>query len=174
MAGVVTQSAGLVRQKAYNAVYGGGTRAALDGVVRPIQSPYSFYAIKSFFLHWAANKGNLDLQFIPYTDAQQTTANGYQPLAAGAATVYVWYMIAHRTTGTTAAFQELVDDADDNTSTTVITAQRINAAGQEAIFVWPNGFPFATEITITSVTAIGGGTSSTATHGTDGFLIVGV
>lgn len=67
---LATQNANLVRQKAYNAVYGTGTGTATNSV-----SPHHFYAIKALFLHLAANKRNPDLQFVAYT-AEQATANG--------------------------------------------------------------------------------------------------
>jgi hypothetical protein len=169
MAGVVLVNANLVRQKAYNAVYGTGKIVATLNSV----SPYHFYAVKSFFLHMAANKGNPDLQFIPYAAEDIIANNGYQPIAAGAATLYMWFMKARRTSGTTASFQAIHDAADNSATTTTLTTQLINKTGQSAIFVWPDGFPVATEITISAATAVGGATESTAADATDGFLIVG-
>jgi hypothetical protein len=168
MAGVVVESAGKVRQKAYNAVYGTGVGTAVDSV-----SPYHFYAIKAFFLHMAANKSNPDLQYIPYSAEQIIASGGYQPLGAGAATLYVWFMKARRSSATTASFQQIFDATDNTTATATIVTQQINLTGQQALFVWPNGFPVATEITIAADTTVEGGTESTAALSTDGFLIVG-
>lgn len=168
MAGVVSQNANLVRQKAYNAVYGSGTGTSTDSV-----SPYFFYAVKALFLHLAINKGNPDLQFIPYAAEDITTNNGYQPIGAGAATLYAWFIKGRRTSGTTASFQAVHDAADNSATTTTLTTQRLNASGQATIQVWPNGFPVATQITISAATAVGGATESSAADASDGFLIVG-
>lgn len=164
------QSAGLVRQKAYNAVYGSGTGTTTNTV-----SPYHFYAIKSFFLYWAANKGNLDLQFIPYTAEQATTNAGYNP-DIGPSTLYVWFAKARRTSGTTAAFETLLDGAssgDSDAVTTQISVNRIRATGDQFITVWPTGFALATDLTIASTTTLGGATESSAANSSDGFVIVG-
>jgi hypothetical protein len=163
---VSVQNANLVRQKAYNAVYSplGSSTSAV--------SPYHFYAIKAFFLHWAANKGNLDLQFIPYS-AEQAVTNPGVDLTTGAGTLYVWYAKARRTTGTTASFQALHDAADNALTTTTVATQKINAVGQQFILVHPNGVAFATSLTISAATAVGGATESSAADATDGFVIVG-
>lgn len=167
---LATQNANLVRQKAYNAVYGTGTGTSTDSV-----SPYHFYAVKAFFLHMAINKGNPDLQFIPYTAEQATTNGGYSP-DIDAANVYAWFGKARRTSGTTAAFETLLDgttSGDSDAVTTQITVQRIRLTGQQFFFVWPNGFAIATDLTIASTTTLGGATESTAANSTDGFVIVG-
>jgi hypothetical protein len=169
MAGVVTQSANLVRQKAYNAVYGTGTGTSTDSV-----SPYFFYAVKALFLHLAINKGNPDLQFIPYTAAQDITAAGYLPLGAGACTLYAWFTKATRTSLTTKAYDTIRDATDNTTTDATIATQMTNLAGQQAIMVWPNGFPVATELVITSTTAVDGQTeTTTAALASNGFVIVG-
>jgi len=162
---VSTQNANLVRQKAYNAVYSplGTTTSAI--------SPYHFYAIKAFFLHWAANKGNPDLQFIPFT-AEQAVTNLGTDLTTGAGTLYVWFAKARRTTGTTAAFVALHDAADNSATTTTLATQKINATGQQYILVHPNGVPFATSLAISSATAVGGATESATADAADGFVIV--
>jgi hypothetical protein len=161
------QSANLVRQKAYNAVYGSGTGTTTDSV-----SPYHFYAVKAFFLHMACNKGNPDLQFFPYT-AEQITTNGGLDADVGACTLYVWFMKARRTSGTTSSFQAIHDADDNSATTTTITTQRIKATGEQAFFVWPNGQPIATDIVLSAATAVGGATESSAADATDGFLIIG-
>lgn len=168
MAGFVADSGNHVRQKAYNAVYGTGTGTTTDSV-----SPYHFYAIKAFFLHMAANKGNPDLQFLPYSAEDITTDTGAQPIAAGACTLYVWFVKARRTSGTTASFQAIHDAATNGATTTTIATQLINATGQQELMVWPNGMPIATEIVISAATAVGGATESTAANAADGFVIIG-
>lgn len=167
---LVLESAGRVRQKAYNVVYGSGTGTTSDSV-----SPYHYYAVKSFFLHMAANKSNPDLQFIPYTAEQATTNAGYNP-DIGPSTVYLWFCKARRTSGTTAAFETLLDGAssgDSDAVTTQIAVNRIRATGDQFLTVWPNGFVLATDLTIASTTTVGGATESSAANSSDGFVIVG-
>lgn len=163
---LVTQNANLVRQKAYNAVYSPLGSATVS------VSPYHFYAIKAFFLHMTANKGNPDLQFIPYSTAQGTTDGGVD-LVGAAANLYVWYGAAARTTGTTASFQAIHDAATNGATTTTVWTAKIAAVGQSFIFVNPNGQPLATGLTISAATAVGGATESAAADATNGFVIVG-
>lgn len=162
---VSTQSAQLVRQKAYAATYGFGTGTSTDNV-----SPYHFYAIKQFFLHWAINKGNPDLEFLPF-DTADTTVNGGTDLVGAACTLYVWHERGARTSGTTAAY-EAIHDAADNTSGGVI-ANKFAATGDQFTMVWPNGFALATGLTVSSATSAFGTTESTASNSGTGFVIIG-
>jgi len=167
-----TEAAGHVRQKAYNAVYGTGTGTSTDSV-----SPYHFYAIKAFFLHMAANKGNPDLQFVPYSAEQATTAGSGASLVGSACTLYVWFAKARRTSGTTAAYESLWDGTagggDSDVTGDVVATQLINATGQQFLLVHPNGFPLVNDLSVASFTTIGGTTESSAANSTDGFVIVG-
>jgi hypothetical protein len=164
---LVTQSAGLVRQKAYNAVYGAGTGTVTNSV-----SPYHFYAIKALFLFLAANKGNPDLQFIPYSTAQATVNLGTD-LVGAACTLYAWFGKGARTSGTTASFQALHDAASNAATTTTVDTVLVDAVGAQFLIVHPNGKAITTGLTISAATAVGGATESTATDATTGFVIVG-
>ena len=166
MAAFSVQSAALVRQKAYNAVYGTGTGTTTNSV-----SPGHFYALKSFFLHWAANKANADLSFLAYSADDATTNLGVD-LAQAAGTLYVWFGKGRRTTGTTAAFEALHQAADNSATTTTIATERLNASGQQFLHIYPTGMPFITGLTISSATAVGGATESTTADSNDGFVIV--
>ena len=166
------ESAGRVRQKAYNAVYASGTGTSSNSV-----SPYHYYGIKALFLHIAANKGNIDLQFVPFT-AEQTVANaslGFAP-DLDAFALYCLFGKARRTSGTTASHISLYNatvGADTDADTGALTIEVVNATGQQFLFVWPNGKNFSTDITIQAATAAQGGTESSAADSIDGFLIVG-
>lgn len=166
------ESGGRVRQKAYNAVYGTGVGTTSDSV-----SPYHFYAIKSFFLHMAANKNNPDLQFIPYTAEQSVVTTNGTSLVGGACTLYVWFAKARRTTGTTASFSALwngtAGGGDSDPIGDEIAVQRFNLTGQQFMLVHPNGYIVATDLSIVATTAIDGTTESSAADATDGFVIVG-
>lgn len=163
---LTTQNANLVRQKAYNAVYGTGTGTSTNSV-----SPYHFYAVKSFFLHMAMNKGNPDLQFVAYTAEQAVTNNGTS-LIGGACTLYMWFGKARRTSGTTSSFQAIHDAADNTATTTTINTARIKATGEQFVFIHPNGVAIATDVVISAATAVGGATESSTADATDGFVIV--
>jgi hypothetical protein len=164
---LVTANANIARQKAYNAVYGTGTGTTADSV-----SPFHFYAVKAFFLHMAINKGNPDLQFLPYT-AEQAIANGGTDLVGAGCTLYAWYGKARRTSATTVAFQAIHDAADNSATTTTVDTVLINLTGQQFFIVHPNGKILATGLTISSADAVGGATETTALLATDGFIIVG-
>lgn len=169
---LATQNANLVRQKAYNAVYATGTGTSSNSV-----SPYHFYAIKALFLHLASNKGNPDLQFVPFS-AEQIIANaslGYSP-DVDACKVYAWFGKARRTSGTTSSFITLYDaavGADTDADTGGVVVEVIKATGQQFLFVWPDGKAIATEIAIQAATTMEGGTESSAADAIDGFVIVG-
>lgn len=168
---LTTTNANVARQKAYNAVYGTGTGTTTNTV-----SPYHFYAIKALFLHLAANKGNPDLQFIPYTAEQAVTDKGTS-LVGGACTLYAWFGKARRTSGTTNAYEQLWDGTGGGGDSDIIgdeiSVHRIKATGQQFLEVHPNGWAAATDITIVSATAPEGATESSAANSTDGFIIVG-
>ncbi len=157
---LTTQSANLVRQKAYNAVYG-----------TPV-SPFHFYAIKALFLHLAANKGNPDLQFKAYAAEDATTTNGTS-LIGGPCTLYAWFGKARRTSGSTASFQALHDAANNSSTTTTVWTAKIDGTGQSFLFVEPKGRPISTDVVISAATAVGGATMSAVADATDGFVIVG-
>jgi hypothetical protein len=162
---LVTQSAGLVRQKAYNAVYGGGKTASKI-------SPFHFYAIKAFFIHMAMNKQNPDLQFLPFTSEQAVTNLGVD-LVGAASTLYYIFAVGRRTSGTTAAFLSLNDAADNSATTATVFTSRFNASGQSVQVCYPDGLALATGAAISAATTVGGPTESSAADGADGFVIVG-
>lgn len=165
---LATTNANIARQKALIAVYGTGTGTSTNTV-----SPYHFYAVKAFFLHWAANKGNADIQFIPYSAEDATVNNGTDKVGA-ASTLYVWYGKGRRTSGSTAAFEAIHDAADNTATTTTVWTSKLNASGQAFLFVAPNGVALATGLTISSATAVGGSTETvSAANSSDGFIIVG-
>jgi hypothetical protein len=149
------QNAGIVRQK---------TRAiTLD--------PSVFYTLKSFFLYWATNKGNADLQLFPVGDADATTAGG-AVIADAPASVYVVYIKKGATA--TDSYFKLFDDVTDDTTT---TDQRLSIglleANEEHVVLYPKGLTMATGVVVTSHTQAEGATDSTAGDSGSGFIIVG-
>ena len=120
----------------------------------------------------ATQGGNPQLQFIPYT-AAQATANGGTDLVGAAATLYGWYGKGARTSGTTAAFEAIHDAADNSATTTTVVTSKLNLTGQSFAVIEPTGFALATGCTISSATAVGGATESSAANADNGFVIVG-
>jgi hypothetical protein len=116
--------------------------------------------------------GNPQLQFIPYTAAQAIVNLGTS-LVGGACTLYGWYGKTARTSGTTAAFENLHDAADNSATTTTMDTVRTRLTGQSFAIVHPTGQAFATDLVISSTTAVGGATESAAGDASYGFVIVG-
>jgi hypothetical protein len=164
MAGVVTQSGNLVWQKVKNALS-----------VNISTNPAHQLAFLSGLKPWLAEqKRNPDLQFLPYSAEDIVTAGGYQPIAAGACTIYGVYGKGRRTSGTTAAFFQIFDQADNTASTTLIIAgTRLNLTGQSFSMLFPAGLIVATELTLAADTTVAGATESSAADACDGFVIVG-
>jgi len=129
----------------------------------------AFYDLKTYI---TTQGGNPQLQFIPYT-AAQAIVNGGTSLVGGACTLYGWYGKAARTTGTTSAFEALHDAADNSATTTTVDTARIKATGQSFAVIHPTGVAFATDVVISSATAVGGSTESAAADADNGFVIVG-
>lgn len=163
---LVTQSAGLVRQKAYNAVYGNGTTTLPN-------SPFNFYAVKALFLHLAANKGNPDL-FYKNIDGLVNSSDGgntvSQILVDAACTLYAVFL---RKRGAT----ETILKASNNASTaatdgTQDLAFALTVAGTELI-VYPDGRALSTGLTVTEDTTRTGSTLTLAANRIDGFVLVG-
>lgn len=160
-----TQSAGLVRQKAYAAVYGNGTTALPN-------SPFNFYAVKAFFLHLAANKGNPDLRYVNIDGAFSSSDGGNnasQVLVDGPCTLYAVWL---RKRGATETIVKI-----SNNATTAATdgsqdlAFALTAAGTEFIF-YPDGRAESAGLTLTENTLRLTGVLTLLANRVDGFIIV--
>ena len=155
------ESASLVRQKVYH---------ALDGTSNPSAKQRLWWtAAREFFNQWVT-QGNANLQFVPFSEADADDADGTGLLDA-ACKVYIMYV---NKTGT-AATENTVKLFESATVDTDATAQTlsiiVNAAGQEAMLIYPTGFAQATGVTVTQHTTIEG--SSDGSDGADGFIVVG-
>ena len=142
------------------------------------RDPGVFYALKAFFLDWAANHGNADLQLITFSDSSTSTdldaANvntGYSPIGGVACKVYVLYAKNAGTGDGTDSYISL-HNATDNASANLITAP-IQDDNDAFLFVSKSGVSFATDLTISAATTAGGATESTAGNGANGFVIIG-
>lgn len=138
-------------------------------------NPLVFYSLKAFFLYWATNKGNEDLQLIPFSDSTTATdgisqATGYSPIGV-ASRLYVLYAKNNGAGDGTDAFIG-VHNATDNASAPLVTAV-IQDDNDQFILVNPNGWVFGTDLTISAATTNGGATESAANNSADGFVIIG-
>ena len=153
------QSASLVQQKVYNALY---TNAS-------VKNRLWWNASREFFNQWVYSGGNADLQFIPFAEADADTAGG-TVLADAACQVYLFY--AKKLNAATENTVKLYDDATDDTTTTD-QAQGITlgAANQEAMLIFPTGFDMAAGVVVTQHTTPEGSTDGS--DGGDGFIVIG-
>lgn len=162
---VSTQSANLVRQKAYLAVYGNGTTTLPN-------SPFNYYAFKALFLHLASNKGNPDLQYVNVDGLVNSSDGGNtasQVLVNGACTLYAVFL---RKRGATETIFKWTNHA--STATTDGTqdgAVALTVAGTVAE-VYPDGRALSTGLTVTEDTTRTGSTLTLAANRIDGFVIV--
>src|SRR3990167_3062679 len=140
------ESAGLVRQKAREYT----------------RSPLIFYTLKAFFLYWATNKSNADLQFVAYAGEDTLASGGYDTGLDEAHRLYVFY-------GKKAATAEDVylyafDDATNDAGAG--TDGRCNLvfleSGDEAIAVYPSGIPMTAGLVVKSYTDFDGTTDTTS------------
>lgn len=163
---LVTQNANLVRQKAYNSVYGNGTTTLPN-------SPFNFYAFKDLFLHLAVNKGNPDL-FYKNIDGLVNSSDGgntvSQILVDAACTLYAVFL---RKRGATETIIK-----GSNSATTAATdgtqdlAFALTVAGTELV-VYPDGRAMSAGLTVTEDTTRTGSTLTLAANRIDGFVIIG-
>lgn len=155
---LATQDGVLVWQKVSKALLG----------ANPAQQA-AFRDLKNYI---TTQGGNPQLQFVSYTAAQAVTNLGTS-LVGGACTLYGWYGKTARASGTTSAFEALHDAADNSATTTTIDTARTKATGQSFAVIHPTGTAFATDVIISSATAVGGATESAAGDASNGFVIVG-
>lgn len=132
-------------------------------------SPAAVGAFTALLDYIAQNKGNPNLQFVPFEEAQADDADG-TGLLDSASTVYGFYVkkLGSGTDNTVKAFESATVDT---TSTQQSLSIPLDVADQEAFLIYPNGWAQATGLTITQHTTIEGSTDGS--DGGDGFFIVG-
>ena len=155
------ESANLVRQKAYNFIKGTSN------------SKYSnlwLATLREFFNQHQA-KGNADLQFVAFDEADADVDDGTDVSAIDAAhEIYVFYVKKINTA--TANTVKLFDDATvDTTAGDQALSIPLDQANQEVMLVYPQGFTMTTGQIVTQHTTIEGSTDGS--DGADGFTING-
>src|SRR6188768_1537250 len=98
-------TANQARNKALAAV------AVATGTTAGSGDPIAQYALKSFFLNWAANKGNADLQFVPFSEANADAAGG---TAIVDAPCKVYFVYTKKENAATDNWTKLYDDITDD------------------------------------------------------------
>lgn len=158
-----TESANKVRIKAFAAV------TVKQGTTQGNGDPIAQYALKSFFLNWAANKGNADLQFLPFSEAD-ADGNGGKVLLDAACRVYFVY--TSKENSATDNWTKLYDDStDDSTDGDAVLSLPQFEAKDDSFYVNSNGLPMATGVVVTQHTTQVGSTDGD--NGASGFVIVG-
>ncbi len=132
-------------------------------------NPAAQAAFKDLRNWLAQQKGNPQLQFLPFSEADADAAGG-TALATGAAKVYGIY--AKKVSAATDNYVKLYDDAsDDTTAGDQIIAMPLLADAEECFEIHPNGLSFATGFVITQhTTSIG---VSDGSDGANGFVLIG-
>lgn len=139
------------------------------------QSPAIQGQFKALREYLVSQKGNPNLQFVPFNDAQLTTATGYSPIGA-ACTLYGVFFGKTGTSGTgtaTDSWLTIANDASNVTDATKFVALMTSVAAQQVSAVYPNGLIFGTDFTLSGETSAQDGTESTAGDSGNGFAIVG-
>lgn len=149
------------------AANGIGSAQANEASARILQQVRLFLATQAF---------NPNLQFVPFTDAQLTTAGGIL-LGSGTPRLYVIYIKKTGTTGVgtaTVSYVKFYDDAtDDTTAAHERIALPLLAAAEEVLYISPTAVAYASGITAGADTTIAGTTDTTAGDAGNGFIIVG-
>ena len=159
------ESAGLVRQKTnmYNL------------------NSFNRKSLQAFFHYWATNKGNTNLQFIPFSNstvASDTstggccTDTGWSPIAGVTSTVHVFYAKNDGTGDGTDSYVSLVNSTANTTASAFYITGLISDDNDEFLFVYPNGLIFGTDLTVSATTTLGGATESASSNAANGFVIV--
>lgn len=130
-------------------------------------------AIQNAFLelrkYISTQKGNIQLQFIPFTEVQADAAGG-TVLLAGAAKLYGAFV--KKENSATDNFTWLYDDAtDDTTAANARVEFPLLIANDEQMYINPGGLDLATGIVVTQYTGPLGTTDGS--NGGSGFVIVG-
>ena len=146
-------------------------RKALTGANPAVQG--QFKALKEYL---AQQKGNPNLQFIAFSDADVTTATGYSPIGAVTSTLFGVYFAKTGTAGTGTATDSWLTIGNASTNTvdaTKFVALMTSVAAQQVAAIYPNGLIFGTDVTISGETSAQDGTESTAGDSGNGFVILG-
>lgn len=128
----------------------------------------AYRALQAFFQYWATHKGNADLQYLPFSEAECDAAGGTVK-ADAACTVHFVYV--KKEDSATDNYFKLFDDAtDDSTTTDQRLVLPLFIAKESVVWQSNSGLPMAAGVVVTQHT-----TSEGVTDGSDGgsgFVII--
>jgi hypothetical protein len=159
------ESAGRVRQKAYAST----------------RNPFIFRCLQAFFLDWAVNHGNADLQFVPYSGSLVDDAGGEDTGIDAAHHVNVFY--GKKPAVAEDVYLYFFDDATDDAGAATDGRGQLVFLGEngtsttlpqdEAIAIYANsGVPMTAGLVVKAYTDFDGTTDSTAGASPNGFVII--
>jgi len=159
-------NANIVRQQAYNAVYG-TSKSTLK------VSPYNYYAMKALFIHLQMFAGNPALQLVGI-DGFINSSNGGntadQVLANAPCTLYAVFL---KKNGSTETVLKGANSASTcATDGTQDLAFALTSSGTELI-VYPDGRAYSAGLTVTENTDRVNNTLTLSANRIDGFVIIG-
>ena len=145
-------------------------RIALD---RMDSHPVAVEAFKALKMYLATQRGNPELQFVAFDNADIDGASGADLGIDAACKVYGFY--AKKTATTEDAYIALFDDATDDAGgdTDQRTTLSLLASSEQAFAIHPAGLDMAAGIVVKSYTDINGTTDTTAGSAADGFVVIG-
>lgn len=157
------ESPNLVRQKVYAALSGTNNSSAKHRLW--------WTAVREFFKQWET-QGNADLEFVPFSDANVTTAGGFDTGVDAANQVYLFYV--NKLGNATASVVKLFDNITGDSITTEQTlSMLLDESNQETMQIYPTGFAHATGLIVVAHTTVEGSTDTTAGDAGDGFVVIG-
>jgi hypothetical protein len=135
--------------------------------------------LKGFFTWWAQDKGNADLQLVPFAGLDTEGVNGYNSGIDAACTLYAVYGKKTRTAED--VFLAILDDATGAEGTTFlmsigyfgVNGTSTTAPQDEQFVASTTGWPVAAGVNVKAYTTVAGTTDSSAGAAPDGFFIVG-
>ena len=161
----------LVRQKVYatlGSVGGPGTATNPGGTAK---QKLWWTAAREFFNQWVT-AGNANLQIVPFSDTDITTAGGFDTGVDAACQVYLFYV--NKRANATAAVVKLYDNITGDSITTEQTlSMLLDESNQETMQIYPTGFSHATGLIVVALTTVEGSTDTTAGDAGDGFVVIG-
>lgn len=136
-------------------------------------NPATQAAFQGLKRYLAEQKGNPDLQFVPYLSTSVDDANGHDLGIDAACTLYAFY--GKKAATTTDVYLYVFDDASNDAGAG--TDGRMNlvflAASDEAFSMMPNGMAIVDGIVIKAYTDFDGTTDSVDTDCPNGFVLLG-
>jgi hypothetical protein len=140
-------------------------------------SPATKKVFQALKLHLSTQKGNPDLQFLPFINTSIDDAGG-QVLATGAARILAIWGVkpATATDVYLVAFDDATDDAGAGTDGRVVLPFLESVAApnerEEEVFISPRGVVLAAGLVMKAYTDFDGTTDSTDTDCPSGFVLV--